>query len=1120
MLSRVLSLCVLLAPVSAFGQLLFSEYVEGGGNNKAVEIFNAGSQGQDLSACQVLIYSNGSNSVTHTLNLNTVTLAAQAVYVQAYNQADSAILNVADQTVNNTFSGDDAISLVCSGQVQDVIGVIGSQQEWGSGDISTQNNTIRRLPSVCQGDVDGFDLPNDLSAEWAGFAQDTFDGLGSHTHQCGVSGPEVVGISRLTPANEFVQSAQVEFQITFSETVTGLAVNNFSVDATDAQTSASVVTVSGSGDQWQVLVGTQAGDGRLSIDLDQNLSQVQNAGLEPLAQPFTQGESYQLDYTAPSIVSVEANTYGPIAASEISFIVTFSEDITGFNSGEGDYQLAHSGITLGYVTAPQALTASSYQITVGGISLNGTLALTVNAASVQDAVNQNNGDTLTSATVHIDQSVVPDTPDGLMFSEIVSLPTGAEFIEIYNSSAQPIALDDVYLTDATFSNGSVYYYNIVTGADYGGGGFDDFHARFPAGSTIGPGEYQTVALQGSTAFQTAYGSLPDYELYEDDGSSDAIPDMLEAVPGSINAQGALSDGQNNGEVAVLYHWDGTSDLVQDLDYLLWGDKVEAVSKTGLSIDGPDADLIPASYFTDTETFQQKVIRTSSHADGLSWQRTDIQEGNEIKIGGNGISGHDETSEDFYMSWGEGQPSPGLATANTVFAFGPNLVINEVDAQSTNAESIEIFDLGSGHTPLGGLVLVFYDGASDSVYYSVDLDGISTDAGGYALIGSAGLSPDLALPTDTLLDTTAAVALYIGNATDFPGAAPVTTDGLIDAMVYGDVQDAGLLALLNNGQAVVSEGATPEDHSLQRCPNGSGGTRNTASYQPTDPTPGLSNSLCPVGDYYASANPSSAAALRASLHEIIDDHQRFPYTSSSTDTWDILELADEDPTNSNAAWMVYRNNSYNKFGGGIGPYNREHSWPKSLGFPNDSDNNYPYTDTHHLMLSDVGYNSSRGNKYFDYCASACDEISTDAQHGVGGSSSGYPGNSNWTNNSVFEVWQFRKGDLARAMFYMDVRYEGGTHGTTGATEPDLVLTDNVSLIQGTDGGTAYMGLLSVLLEWHALDPVDDIERQRNEVIFGYQGNRNPFVDHPDWAACIFEDSCSVAGTDVIFSSDFE
>jgi len=83
-----------------------------------------------------------------------------------------------------------------------------------------------------------------------------------------------------------------------------------------------------------------------------------------------------------------------------------------------------------------------------------------------------------------------------------------------------------------------------------------------------------------------------------------------------------------------------------------------------------------------------------------------------------------------------------------------------------------------------------------------------------------------------------------------------------------------------------------------------------------------------------------------------------------------------------------------------------------------------------------------------------------------------------------------------MFYMDVRYEGE------GSEPDLVLTDNRDDIVAADLPVAYMGLLSVLLEWHVQDPPNAAEMLRNDVVASYQGNRNPFVDHPEWVECIF------------------
>jgi len=267
-------------------------------------------------------------------------------------------------------------------------------------------------------------------------------------------------------------------------------------------------------------------------------------------------------------------------------------------------------------------------------------------------------------------------------------------------------------------------------------------------------------------------------------------------------------------------------------------------------------------------------------------------------------------------------------------------------------------------------------------------------------------------------------------------------------------------------------------------------------------------------YYNTVDTSSMALLRSTLHAVIDDHMRFPYTSGSTDTWNILEVADQDPNNSSRILDVYRNASFAKVGGGNTLYNREHTWPNSYGFPNDSGSNYPYTDCHHLFLCDDNYNSARDRRPFDNGNAGWNEFVTASTGGQGGGSGSYPGNSNWQTTSIspggWQVWSDRKGDIARALFYLDIRYEGGTHGTTGASEPDLQLTDNTTLISqsatGNNESIAYMGKLSVLLQWHQQDPVDPKEMARNNAVFGFQGNRNPFIDNPAWVDCLYVNLC--------------
>lgn len=266
-------------------------------------------------------------------------------------------------------------------------------------------------------------------------------------------------------------------------------------------------------------------------------------------------------------------------------------------------------------------------------------------------------------------------------------------------------------------------------------------------------------------------------------------------------------------------------------------------------------------------------------------------------------------------------------------------------------------------------------------------------------------------------------------------------------------------------------------------------------------------------YYTHVNTSSASQLRCSLHETIKDHTAYPYSGGTTNTWSILEIADEDPNNAGRILDVYRNRSYLKgserAGTGTGiTYNREHTWPNSLGFGSATGDKglpySPYTDTHMLYLSDTTWNADRGNKPYADCtlASGCGERITEANNGFGGGSGAYPGNSNWVkgpdgNGGSFQAWGHRKGDIARAVLYMAIRYEGGVD-QNGQGEPDLELTDDRSKIVITSASPAYMGLLSTLLAWHQADPPDAGERERNEVIYSFQGNRNPFIDHPEWA----------------------
>jgi len=159
-------------------------------------------------------------------------------------------------------------------------------------------------------------------------------------------------------------------------------------------------------------------------------------------------------------------------------------------------------------------------------------------------------------------------------------------------------------------------------------------------------------------------------------------------------------------------------------------------------------------------------------------------------------------------------------------------------------------------------------------------------------------------------------------------------------------------------------------------------------------------------YYNSAENKSDQSLQLALHNIIDDHTDYPYSSNSIDTWDILKVADADPNNGNNVILIYTRESVN------GPqeydgWNREHVWAKSRG---DFGTSRPMgTDVHNLRACNSNVNSTRSNYSFDDCTSnSCEQTY---------------GNSYSSSALVFEPRDEDKGDVARIIFYMVVRYEG-------------------------------------------------------------------------------------------------
>ncbi len=210
-----------LASAATPTDLFFSEYIEGSSYNKALELYNGTTTAIDLAAgvYKILQYSNGSTTTSVVLSL-TGTVAPGDVFVVAHSSAAPAILAQADQTSGaGLFNGDDALLLTKNGVILDAIGQVGYDPgtEWGTGLVSTADNTLRRKSTICQGDPIQNDAFNP-ALEWDGYAVDIFDGLGSHIANC--SADAAPSVASVTPANGATQvPLDANLTVTFSEDV-------------------------------------------------------------------------------------------------------------------------------------------------------------------------------------------------------------------------------------------------------------------------------------------------------------------------------------------------------------------------------------------------------------------------------------------------------------------------------------------------------------------------------------------------------------------------------------------------------------------------------------------------------------------------------------------------------------------------------------------------------------------------------------------------------------------------------------------------------------------------------------------------------------------------------------
>lgn len=222
-------------------------------------------------------------------------------------------------------------------------------------------------------------------------------------------------------------------------------------------------------------------------------------------------------------------------------------------------------------------------------------------------------------------------------------------------------------------------------------------------------------------------------------------------------------------------------------------------------------------------------------------------------------------------------------------------------------------------------------------------------------------------------------------------------------------------------------------------------------------------------YYASLNGLTGNAFKAELSNIlVSTHRRlisYDEARFVLEKSDIVTVGDKTYLDG-----IYSGHQIVRYWDGGATWAREHVWPNSrLAMDRVAGSNKNQaSDVHNLRAIDPSVNSSRSNRYFMEATS----------YGLVGTQAYYPGDN-------------YKGDVARILFYMVARY------------PDiLTLRDDNIIDSAYTSEGAVMGILSLLIKWHEEDPVSPFEIHRNNVIYSFQGNRNPFIDFPEYVDVYF------------------
>jgi endonuclease I len=252
-------------------------------------------------------------------------------------------------------------------------------------------------------------------------------------------------------------------------------------------------------------------------------------------------------------------------------------------------------------------------------------------------------------------------------------------------------------------------------------------------------------------------------------------------------------------------------------------------------------------------------------------------------------------------------------------------------------------------------------------------------------------------------------------------------------------------------------------------------------------------------YYNSAEGLEGYTLKTALFNIIKDHNDqgygalySAYEDSDSDNYfendgSVLDMYSENPTGTDPYYYTHGNNQCGNYSEEGDCYNREHLFPQ--GFFNEA--SPMKNDIHHVVPSDGYVNGQRGSFPFGEVGSA----SWTSMNGSKKGSCNFPGYS----GTVFEPLDEFKGDIARCLLYFVTRYQNQLSGF----QPHA--TNNP--LDGSSDRSYEQWYVDLLISWHNQDPVSQREIDRNNAAYDFQGNRNPYIDHPEWVECVWYENCN-------------